>query len=109
MPPSGQLPDSAIADLEKWVAMGAPDPRDGAAAEWKPSSIDIEKGRQYWAFQPVQKPVTRKVKNTKWSSQPIDRFILAGLEKKALTPVADADRDTWLRRVTFDLTGLPPT
>jgi hypothetical protein len=109
MPPSGKLPDSAIADFEKWVAMGAPDPRDGQAADWKPSTIDIEKGRKYWAFQPPQKPAVPKVKNGKWSSQPIDRFLLAQMEKKRLTPVADADRATWLRRVTFDLTGLPPT
>ncbi len=109
MPPSGQLPAAAIADLEKWVAMGAPDPREGAAADWKPSTIDIEKGRKFWAFQPVQQPAVSKVKNGKWALDPLDRFILAVLEQKGLTPVADADRDTWLRRVTLDLTGLPPT
>ena len=109
MPPSGKLSDSAIADFEKWVAMGAPDPRDGLATDWKPSTIDIEKGRKYWAFQTPRKPAAPKVKNGKWASQPIDRFLLAQMEKKKLTPVADADRATWLRRVTFDLTGLPPT
>ena len=108
MPPSAKLPDSVIADFEKWVQMGAPDPREALAADWKPSNIDIEKGRKFWAFQPVQKPPVPKVKNAKWSSQPIDRFLLARMEQKQVTPVADADRATWLRRVTFDLTGLPP-
>jgi hypothetical protein len=108
MPPAGQLPDAAIADLTRWVAMGAPDPRESNPTA-PAYSIDIEKGRQYWAFQPPQKPAVPKVKNAKWSSQPIDRFLLAGMEKARILPVPDADRTTLLRRVTLDLTGLPPT
>ncbi|MBI3680487.1 MAG: PSD1 domain-containing protein [Acidobacteria bacterium] len=107
MPPSGKLPDGVVADLEKWVAMGAPDPRE-AKVEWKESTIDIEKGRKYWAFQAPNKPAPPKVKNAKWSSQPMDRLLMAAMEKKGLTPVADADRATWIRRVTLDLTGLLP-
>ena len=109
MPPSAQLPASVIADIEKWVEMGAPDPRVTTASNWKPTTIDIEKGRKYWAFQAPQKPAVPAVTNAKWSSQPIDRLLLARMEQKQVTPVADADRATWLRRVTFDLTGLPPT
>jgi len=109
MPPAGKLPDAVIADLERWVAMGAPDPREGAAATWKPSLVDIEKGRKYWAFQLPMKPATPAVKNKTWSSQPIDRLLMAAMEKNRLTPAPDADRATWLRRVTYDLTGLPPT
>jgi hypothetical protein len=109
MPPSAQLPAGVIADFEKWVEMGAPDPREAQAADWKPAAIDIDKGRKYWAFQPVQQPATPKVRNTKWSSEAIDRFLLARMEEKRVTPVADADRATWLRRVSFDLSGLPPT
>jgi hypothetical protein len=109
MPPSGQLSDSVIADFEKWVAMGAPDPRGDVKVTLKPSSIDIEKGRQYWAFQPPQKSAVPKVKNAAWSSAAIDRFLLARMEKEHVTPVLDADRATWLRRVTLDLSGLPPT
>ena len=109
MPPSGQLNDAVIADFEKWVSMGAPDPRVDKVATVKPSAINIDKGREYWAFQPPQKPVVPKVKNAKWSSAAIDRFILARMEKERVTPVLDADRATWLRRVTFDLIGLPPT
>ena len=108
MPPSGQLSESAIADLTRWVAMGAPDPREPNAAA-PASSIDLEKGRKYWAFQPPQKPAVPKVKNPKWSAQPVDRFLLAAMEKQRIAPVTDAPRSTWLRRVTLDLTGLPPT
>ena len=109
MPPSAQLPASVIADIEKWVEMGAPDPRVTSAASWKPTTIDIEKGRKYWAFQAPAKPAIPVVKNAKWSSQPIDRLLLARMEQKHVTPVADADRAAWLRRVTFDLIGLPPS
>ncbi len=109
MPPSGQLNDSVIADFEKWVSMGAPDPRDEVKTVAKPSTINIDKGRQYWAFQPPQKPIVPKVKNAKWSNEAIDRFLLARMEKEHVTPVLDADRATWLRRVTLDLSGLPPT
>ena len=108
MPPAGPLSDAAIADLVKWVAMGAPDPRE-AALSAAPSTINIEKGRQYWAFQPPMKPTLPKVRNAKWPAGAVDRFVLARMEKEHLTPVADADRATWIRRVTLDLTGLPPT
>ncbi len=109
MPPAGKLPEALIADFERWVAMGAPDPREGKGAAWKQSTIDLEKGRKYWAFQPPQRPATPKVVNVKWSSQPIDRFLLSKMEQHKLTPAPDAERPVWLRRVTFDITGLPPT
>jgi hypothetical protein len=107
MPPSGKLSNSDIANLEKWVVMGAPDPRQGPKKV--SSSIDVEKGRRYWAFQPPLKSVPPDVRNSDWSSQPIDRFVLARMEKEHLTPVADAGRLAWIRRITLDLTGLPPT
>jgi hypothetical protein len=108
MPPSGQMSDAIVDDLVKWVAMGAPDPREAKAAA-APSNIDIEKGRKYWAFQAPVKPAPPKVRNAKWPYLPEDRFVLARIEKERLAPVADAGRATWLRRVTLDLTGLPPT
>ncbi len=108
MPPAGPLSEAAIADLVKWVDMGAPDPRQPAAAA-APSTIDIEKGRKFWAFQQPVKAAPPKVKNAKWVAGPVDRFVLARLEKEHLMPAADADRATWIRRVTLDLTGLPPT
>ena len=108
MPPKGKLSDAEISILEKWVAMGAPDPRDGkvsAASE----AIDVEAARQFWSFQPPQKHAAPQTQRTDWAKSEIDRFLLAKLEAEKLTPVADAGRRDWLRRVTFDLTGLPPT
>jgi hypothetical protein len=108
MPPKDKLPDDAIADLERWVAMGAPDPRDGKAPVVA-KGIDIEAGRQYWAFQPPRKTTPPTVRDESWPRSDIDRFLLARLEAKDLKPVADADRYTLIRRVYLDLIGLPPT
>jgi hypothetical protein len=107
MPPKKVLDDAVIADFEKWIAAGAIDPRDGSATAKK--EIDIEKGRKFWAFQPPHKATPPDVKDTAWPRGEIDRFLLADLEAKGLKPVADADARTLLRRLTFDLTGLPPT
>jgi hypothetical protein len=108
MPPSGKLPDAVIADFEKWIALGMPDPRV-AAQPLSTAGIDLEKGRQFWCFQPVKRQEPPQVQNEAWPISPVDRFILAKLEERQLSPAADADRTVWLRRVTFDLTGLPPT
>jgi len=108
MPPKGKLPDSVIRDFENWIAMGAPDPRTAVADPVK-RTIDLEAGRQHWAFQPVADPAAPTVQDEAWPLDPIDRFVLAKLEQAGLRPVADADRYTWLRRVSLDLTGLPPT
>ena len=87
--------------------MGAPDPRDGKSSAKRP--WDMETGRQHWAFQPVQKSALPPVKNAAWPRERVDHFILARLEAKGLTPAREADPRTLIRRVTFDLTGLPPT
>ncbi len=111
MPPEksgGKLPDNVIADFETWVKMGAPDPRDGAAVVVK-KEIDFTKAREFWAFKaPVAAPAPAVV-DKQWPRTDIDRFILAGLEAKGLKPVADSDRRNLIRRVYFDLIGLPPT
>src|SRR5437660_75439 len=65
--------------------------------------------RNYWAFQPVRRAETPAVKNAAWVRNPIDSFILAKLEAKGLAPSPQADKITLIRRVTFDLTGLPPS
>jgi hypothetical protein len=108
--PKEKLSSEMIADFEKWVAMGAPDPRDGQGRiAPKASNIDIEKGRKFWAFQPVKKPPIPTVRQSAWPHGDIDRFILAGLEAKGLKPVVDADPHMLVRRLYFDLSGLPPT
>ncbi len=108
MPPKGKLAESVIKDFETWITMGAPDPRKSDDVP-KARTIDIEAGRKFWAFQPVADPTPPKVKYTEWPRDSIDRFVLSRLEEKGLKPVTDANRYTWLRRVTFDLTGLPPS
>ena len=109
MPPQksgGKLPDEVIQDFEKWVQMGAPDPRDGAAQVVK--KYDAEKARTWWAFQPLKKPAVPEVQDAAWARSDLDRFVLAGLEAKGLKPAAEADKLTLIRRVYFDLIGLPP-
>jgi hypothetical protein len=108
MPPDGQLPDEVIADFEKWVEMGAPDPRMGKAANPK-NKIDLAEAKRYWAFQAPKASPASKVHDSAWPHSDIDRFILARLEKEHLKPVGAAGRVTLIRRVTFDLIGLPPT
>jgi hypothetical protein len=110
MPPEkdgGKLPTEVIGDFEKWVQMGAPDPRDGAAAVVK--KTDYEEAKKWWAFQPPKRAVPPAAKDAAWPRSDIDRFILAALEEKGLKPVGDADKLTLLRRVYFDLVGLPPS
>jgi len=108
MPPTGKLPNEVIADFEKWIAQGAVDPRVGAAAVVK-KGMNIEEGRKFWAYQPPKQHAVPAVKNAAWPRSDIDRFILAQLEAKGLTPVGDVSRPALLRRLYFDLIGLPPT
>jgi mono/diheme cytochrome c family protein len=108
MPPKNKkLSAEQIADLEAWVKMGAPDPRTNGVKV--ASSVVTDQARKHWAYQPVRSPSLPAVKNTKWVQSPIDRFILAKLEAKSLTPSPRADKRTLIRRATYDLIGLPPT
>lgn len=110
MPPAGKLPESVIKDFEKWIAMGAPDPREGEAAKvHKAAVIDIAAGRKFWAFQPPVKSAAPAVRDAHWPATFIDRFVLADLEAAGITPSPEIDKARLLRRVTYDLTGLPPT
>ena len=111
MPAKQKLPDEVIAHFKKWIEMGAPDPRESQVANAAGGKrvIDMDEGRKHWAF---QKPVKTKplvVKTEGWARTDIDKFILAGIEANGLHPVRDADRPTLIRRIAFDLTGLPPT
>jgi hypothetical protein len=108
MPPKktgGKLPDDKIAILEEWVKMGAPMPVGGAV---KLTGL-TGKAREHWAFQPVTKPTVPEVKNRAWVKTPIDAFVLAKLEAKGLQPNPAASPESFLRRVSYDLIGLPPT
>ncbi|MDB5349960.1 MAG: Protein of unknown function (DUF1553)/Protein of unknown function (DUF1549)/Planctomycete [Planctomycetota bacterium] len=109
MPPKAKLPDAVVADFETWVKMGAPDPRTDPAGVASRPSIDLAKGREFWSFRPPKKSAAPAVKRGDWPRGDIDRFLLAALEARGLAPVRDADRPRLLRRVTFDLIGLPPT
>jgi Protein of unknown function (DUF1549) len=103
MPPEGQLTERQIADLVRWVEMGAPYP---AAAEFasRPS-----RDPNHWAFHPPSDQPLPSVSNVAWPLSPIDHFILAKLESAELQPASPADKRTLIRRLTFDLVGLPPS
>ena len=103
MPPKKKLSDEQIADLKKWISIGAPDPREPSKTAAK-----VDK-KAHWAFQPVSKPTPPSVKNASWGTNAIDKFILAKLEEKSMIAAPQADKETLLRRVYYDLTGLPPT
>ncbi|HYV31913.1 MAG TPA: DUF1549 domain-containing protein, partial [Candidatus Binatia bacterium] len=108
MPPNDRkLPDAVIADLEQWIRLGAPDPRTNGVSDFK---SQMPNSRSHWAYKPVVKPPVPEVKDPQsWMQNPVDHFILAGLQSKGLTPSPKADKVTLVRRATFDLHGLPPT
>ena len=104
MPPKSPLSAAEQRVLEEWVKRGAPDPRrEEIAASVKPRPVDVEQGRRHWAFRPVAEVPTPK------NGHPIDAFLQAKLADKGLDFAPPADPATFLRRITFDLTGLPPT
>jgi hypothetical protein len=111
MPPAGKLPSDQLALLEEWVKRGAPIPAEkmDAGPAPKPAGFPLTERRKHWAYRPVVRPAVPKVKNTTWGRNPIDAFLLHRLEAAGLKPATPADRRTLIRRVTFDLTGLPPT
>jgi mono/diheme cytochrome c family protein len=115
MPRGGALGEGEIALLKTWIDQGAAWPAS-AGAELKPlaSAFKGEKQltdeqRSYWAFKQPVRPDVPRVKQTSWALNPVDAFVLAAMEKQGLTPSPATDKRTLLRRVTLDLTGLPPT
>lgn len=108
MPPKGKLPQRVIDDFVHWVKKGAIDPRTGNT---KPTTnaINFEKARQHWAFRPLQKPSIPQVNNDDWSETIIDKYILNRLNQVGVKPAPMADRRTLIRRLYYDLIGLPPT
>jgi hypothetical protein len=109
MPPDSKLSETEIAVFEKWIAIGAPDPRDATLAETvRKTVIDFNSARQNWAFKSHLKSKVPTVKDTPWPRTELDSFILAGLEKAGHQPAADASPAALMRRLYYDLTGLPP-
>ena len=98
-----------IAALTKWVKEGAVWPAADTKHPAAVSSFDIQTRKRHWAWQPLQAAPVPVVKNKTWVRNPIDNFILAKLEEKHLKPAPYADRRTLIRRLTYDLIGLPPT
>lgn len=116
MPKGGAKLDRAvIADFTKWIAMGAPDPRDKPPANVQPTSggaswaEKLAARKQWWSFQPIKNPTLPVGANSRWSDHPIDRFVLAKMAKGGLTPAPPADPATLVRRLYFTLVGLPPS
>jgi len=111
MPPDGKLPDAEIELLKEWIARGAPHPEaDGSGVPApRKSAINLEEAKKFWSFRPLISPQVPAVQDAAWVINPIDAFVLSKLESEGLTPSRPADKRTLLRRVTYDLTGLPPT
>jgi hypothetical protein len=112
MPPTGKLAQKDIDVLTKWVKAGLPY-ASGQAVQAKPEPA-AEGGkvtaaaRAYWAYRPMQRPDVPVVKNKAWVRSPVDAFLLARLEPVGIAPAPPADRVALIRRVAYDLTGLPP-
>ena len=112
MPPNKKLPKQVVADFVKWVAMGAPDPRDApmelAHESREPQGKSLEEGRKFWAFLPLVALQPPTVKDEAWVVDELDRYVLSKIEERDLKPAPLADKAILLRRAYFDLTGLPP-
>src|SRR5436190_2753931 len=111
MPPNGKLPDETIEAFAEWIASGAVDPRVDSTPGAAPSTrtLNFEKGRTWWAFQPVREMPPPEVAAKGWPRTKIDSFILARLEENKLVPSPPADARTLIRRASLDICGLAPT
>jgi len=117
MPPAGkdEIPEALVSELENWIRRGAPDPRTGKSVGVIKSQQDLEKAKDHWGFKPVEEPnlpspdliFNGKIKG--WIKNPIDAYILRKQQEKGMVPSPAADKWSLLRRVSFDLTGLPPS
>ncbi len=111
MPPDEPLSPEELKVLETWIQSGAPDPRteDTVALLKAQSELDLKEARDFWSLQPISNPTPPEVKNKEWPFNEVDQFILSKLEETGLAPTDDASKWTWIRRATYDLTGLPPS
>ncbi len=113
MPPKERLASEVVEDFRKWIKAGAPWPEEPVPVAGKknaPEVFNLKKRRsEHWSWRPLAVPALPGVAAKEWPRSPVDHFILARLEMAKLVPAASADDRTWLRRVYFDLTGLPPS
>ena len=110
MPPEGKLPEHVIRDFEIWIASGAVDPRTGSKmGEKKPTQFNWEEIRSQWAFQSPSRHVAPRTKSPDWCTNTMDAFVLKKLEASGISPNVATDRSTFIRRLSFDLRGLPPS
>lgn len=109
MPPDEKLPANVIADLVKWVEMGAPLPETDMVVARKRLPFDLSEARKHWAFQTPQRPPVPETERDQELPNPIDRFLQAKREEQKLTPAAKASKRTLIRRAYLNLIGLPPT
>jgi cytochrome c553 len=110
MPPGKPLPAEQIEAFVAWIKMGAPDPRTGGpVAVTETPAYDYTVEKKHWAYQPVVDAKPPVVKDPEWSRTAVDRFIKAKLDEKGLRPLPIATKRALLRRITYDLTGMPPT
>ncbi len=110
MPPDGKLPDGVIEAIRDWIRRGAPDPRVAARSETsQPRNSASSSTDQHWAYRLPVRPEIPHTPDDRWSWTPVDRFLYAVWIHHGLKPTHNAPDEVWLRRVYFDLTGLPPT
>ncbi len=105
MPPPSELGAEDVRAIEQWIQDGAPWPEKAPIV----APVITAQQRAFWSYQKPVKPAIPATKNTAWAYNDIDRFVMAKFEEKKLVPAKDADKRTLARRVTLDLTGLPPT
>lgn len=111
MPPRGKLLEEQIAHIRRWIELGAALPAEEGTAKTKTTidKFDLQQRLKHWSYQPIQNVKLPVCKETSWPLTSIDSFIHAKLVENGLQPAKDTSKHEWLRRVTFDLIGLPPT
>lgn len=109
MPPNGKLPQEKILLLERWVAMGAPDPRGEGTAEPTRAEVMAEMGRNHWAFRPPKRPQPPNMPDTLWARNALDQYLEVRWNQLGLQPAPEADRTVLIRRLYVDLMGVLPT
>lgn len=109
MPPKGKLPESEIRELMEWVRRGTPFPNTSTEPTPERTVIDYEAGKKFWSFLPLREQSIPEVSNALWPVSRMDYFVLSAMEAQGLSPALPAEPSVLLRRLSFDLIGLPPT